>query len=166
MKQKVNATGAPDKLVIVQTTFQTPEKHAVCFAFTSRQVLEVRTRVKTRPVPFAESFLLGLCPWKNRILPVLDLEARFGLQGEQQKTETRYLVVRTGVPVSQATAGLDYAIVKVPARISILATRDTPAAPAPAGVEMQPVRGIFHYENQVLLVPDLAKILHTENGHS
>ena len=165
MKEEVKATGTPDRLVIVQTPYTTREQQALCFAFTTRQVVEVRSSIKNRPVPFADSFVLGLCPWKNTIVPVIDLEELFGLRGKRQTTDMRYLVLKTGVS-AQSKPKLYYAIVRVPAQINILNIDDIPAKQPPEEINSQSVRGIFHYQNQVLIVPDLPNILHVENGYS
>ena len=165
MKQEVEANGAPDRLVLVQTPYITNTKQVICFAFTTKQVIEVRNTIHNRPVPFADPFLLGLCPWKKKILPVIDLEKRFGLQGQSTKDDARYLILRTG-DSARSPSKLYHAIVRVPGQISILAADDLPPVQPPKEIDSDAARGIFNNHNQVLILPDMLDILHVENGHS
>ncbi len=122
--------------------------------------------VKKRPVPFADSSLLGICPWNNMILPVIDLEMMLGQVAETGTVDVRYLILRTGTPQKRGQTKLYHAVVKVVARLSIIAAEDVEPSIVPEGVDPQLIRGAYHIQDKVLVVPDLLQILHVEHGHS
>ncbi len=119
----------------------------------ARQVEEVLHNALLQPVPFGPDWFLGLCHWREQVLPVFNLSRHYGL-AEDSDSAGLYLVVRVSVPEN---TGLLHCVLKVSKQMSIgdIPLQAVPAAPQP-GLD---ALGIFEQEDRLLLVPHLASLV-------
>jgi chemotaxis signal transduction protein len=123
----------------------------------ARQVEEVLHTVLLQPVPFGPDWFLGLCLWREHILPVFDLNQYYGL-AEDSGEALLYLVVRVLVP---ETTGPDKQLLRCVLRVAHqISTGDLPQQAGPVAHHSDlDVLGIFEQEDRLLLVPHLAPLV-------
>ena len=159
MADKNQSLPTNSKIVLVHLTEEKIiDKHPLLL-FTSSQIDEVLQIVDTRPMPFGPSYLLGLCPWRNRILPVIDIAKRLGFHSLEDGHERRYLVVRTIVDRGGGKELLR-CVLKIPDKIT---TAPPPSSYSPVKnnlTDLEPflTRGLFESEEELMIVPDLTSI--------
>ena len=138
-----------------------------CLLFTASQVEEVLPKVKVQPLPFAAEWLLGLCLWRQQMLPVVNIVQLYGMQSSFTDQTARYIVVRTAIPSENTTKELQEqgkeifrCILKVPDHIATGAIPEqcTSVTAEQAGIKGSLARGIFEHEDGLLIVPDLVPV--------
>jgi chemotaxis signal transduction protein len=141
--------------------------------FTAGQIDEVLSEVKIQALPFASEYLLGLCAWREQVLPTIDLVRFFGLHSSgKEEEEGRYLVVRTVDTMSHGN-DKDLPAEKVLLRCVFkvsdqIISGDIPTdceAVYPKQVGFAPifVRGLFRGEKEVFILPDIAAIIRSNS---
>lgn len=120
----------------------------VFFVFTLRQVAEVLREVETLPVPFAPAALPAVSVWRDRLVPVIDLAACFGLPGVGPAR--RHLAVRSGKHRGLIRADAGVRIAHMPE-----------GRPLDFSASMPPelTQGVFEWREGLLVAPRLATIL-------
>ena len=146
--------------------------------FTASQIDEILAEANIQALPFAGEYLVGLCVWREQVLPVIDLISFFGITRSQKEEQQRYVVVRAVNTASQAPEtkdGVNNMILRCILRVSDhIISGDMPAhceVVAPQQADLAPffVHGLFQGENELFILPDIAAILHSnhhENLHS
>jgi len=154
-----------DRLVAVQSKGALSGDKKLYFIFTVFQVEEVLADLPVRPVPFTPEFLSGLCRWRKRFIPVLDLEKRFGAAAGTTKTGSRFLVLRTTTARDAQESRIIHCALKVPDRITTLDIKgsDRVMTAEFSLIDEQLTRGVFLYGDSVLVAPDLLTMLDMEN---
>jgi len=136
--------------VLLAPAAGTVEGEAVFFVFALREVAEVTSETALLPVPFAPAAAPGVAVWRDRVAPVIDLEAAFGLAGGWRRRAKRYLAVRSRGRWGLIRSGAALRIVRAPEG----RRRETPADMPPALV-----RGVFEGAEGLLVAPRLGAIL-------
>jgi len=147
------------KVILIRTTGEKIDGKDPVLFFTANQVEEILSNVDERPLPFAPDYLAGLCFWRQRILPVIDIQKQHGLQSVTVDSDTRYLVVRAVVPITKGTEIKRY-VLKVSGQI---VTAEIPESCSSvtkdlAGIDTSLTRGIFECGDELMIVPDLASV--------
>jgi chemotaxis signal transduction protein len=134
--------------------------------FTASQVEEVLPDITVQPLPFSADHLLGLCAWRDQILPVIDVAQLYGLQTTRSDGGMRYLVVRSvGAAVTENNEAGKTEIFRCALKVSDqIVTGDLPAGCIGVdaeGTDFAPalVRGIFEREGELIIVPDLLLVI-------
>ncbi|CAG1769627.1 partial Chemotaxis protein CheW, partial [uncultured bacterium] len=85
------------QILLFSTTEPLPGARALSFALSITQVPEILNAVPLTRVPGAPSFVLGLVNWRNRPVPVIDLNMRLGLPSSTSSLNgrSRLLIVRS-----------------------------------------------------------------------
>ena len=148
------------KVVMVQVAGKKIMDRDPYFLFSTNQVEEVLSEIYKRPLPFSPEYLLGVCLWQQRLLPIIDLGRRCGFFADNESGNSRYLVVRAVVPM-EIGDNLQRCIMKVSSRIITAEIPDvcSPVALETAGVELSNIRGLFECDEKLMMVPDLTSIL-------
>jgi|YNPMSStandDraft_1061717.scaffolds.fasta_scaffold13564_1 purine-binding chemotaxis protein CheW len=107
-------------------------------------------------VPEAPPFVRGVTNLRGRILPVLDLSARFGLTEQGVTKERRIVVVHCG----QTEAGI--IVDGVCEVLTLDAAQVEPPPPLTRSVASQFVEGIAKLGDRIVILLDLHKVLSTE----
>ncbi|CAK8710521.1 Chemotaxis signal transduction protein [Candidatus Electrothrix gigas] len=136
---------------------------------TASQIDEVLADVEIQMLPFAAEYLLGLCAWRENVLPIIDLVSFFGMIPTQKKEDARYVVVRTVDKNKKDVRMILRCVLKVSDHIiSGESPTDCKAVlPKQAGLQagFAPifVRGLFQREKELFILPDIAAILHSNS---
>jgi purine-binding chemotaxis protein CheW len=161
MKTRKQIRRKADKVVAVRVGRKKVDGKFLFFLFTARQVEEVLADINLSPLPFAPTFLTGICNWRGHIAPVVDLEQRFGFAQADTIAKGRYLVVRMGTTEGTDKGEMLRCVVRVSSQIH---TQDVSASSVPVsadqiGVEPSLVMGAFEENEDFFIVPDLISIL-------
>ena len=70
------------------------------YALPAADVLHLDTFDAATPVPGAPSYVAGLVQTRGKLVPVVDLRARFGLAPTERTIDSRIVVVRVGARVA------------------------------------------------------------------
>lgn len=132
-----SGTGAPDLL----------------FGLSLLQVREISLPLPLTPVPSSPDFLLGLAPWRDGVVPVVDLSLRLGSGPSFFEGGSRFLVVRG----ARNPARLAFPI-RPDVRSVALPLEGRPVEGEPA-VARHLVRGMFETSLGTVVVPDVDRIL-------
>ncbi|GAB6886666.1 chemotaxis protein CheW [Desulfothermus okinawensis JCM 13304] len=124
------------------------------------QVQEIIRMQNITSVPNAPDFVEGVINLRGRVIPIIDLRKRFGLEEKSHDKATRIIVVK----VEEITVGLVVDEVSEVLRIPI----DTVEPPPPivAGVESEYIKGVGKLEDRLLILLDLTKTLSKEEKAS
>lgn len=153
------------KLVSVRVWREELEGNELYLLFTMKQIEEVLSDIIVRPVPFAPSFLTGLCNWRGKVMPVIDIEKRLGFSDTGQ-SDKRFLVIRTGTSTNPTSGKILRCVLQVSDAIR---TTEIPASCVAVntnqvGVESSLLRGAYQGEQDSYIVPDLPSILQDQES--
>jgi len=167
MNTKTQSHLRSNKVLSVKVRRKNGEKNALYFLFTVKQIEEVLPDITVRPVPFAPSFLSGLCNWRGQMIPVIDLEERLGLS-DTDKPDNRFLVVRTGTSTKSTNGKILRCVLRVSDTIHTMGipTSCTAISANRVGVESSLLRGAYQKEQDSYIIPDLAYILQNQQRTS
>ena len=128
------------------------------YAIPASEVLQMESFDGATPIPNAPSFVAGIVQVRGRVVPVVDLRARFGLPAAPRTLDTRVVVAQHGdrvvgllVDLAREVARLDPAQVK-------------PPPPMVAAQSGGMVRAIGQHEKRMLMLVDLEQLLVEERA--
>jgi len=120
------------------------------------RVQEINKMMELTVVPNTASFIEGVVNLRGRIIPVLNLRSRLGLEVKEYDSETRIVVV----DLEDKTIGFIVDEVKEVLRIPKSITEPPPQIVS--GVNSDYITAIGKLEDRLLILLDLTKILSTE----
>ena len=123
------------------------------------EVLHLESFDFATPVPGTPSFVAGLVQVRGRLVPVVDLRARFGLPPIEHSIDRRILVVQVGTRV----AGL-----LVDSAREVLRVDDAQFEKPPDVVDAQAtgfVRGVATVAKRLMLMIDVPRVIGEELSH-
>ena len=129
------------------------------YAVPAAQVLHLESYDAATPVPGAPAYVAGLVQVRGRLVPVVDLRARFGLAPVEHSLDHRVVVVQVGTRV----AGL-----LVDSAREVLRIEDTAFEKPPELVEQQAggfIKGIATVAKRLFLLADVPRIIGEELSH-
>ena len=152
-----------DRALAVLTPAETPVLYVLFkvdgtdYALAADVVLQMETFTGATAVPGASPFVAGIIQLRGRVVPVVDLRARFGLPAKELSLETRVVVGELG--------DRTVALVADSARE---VTRLTPSQlkPPPRIVEEGSkgfVKAVAHVGERTVMVLDFAKVIGEES---
>ncbi|MFP4672107.1 MAG: chemotaxis protein CheW [Desulfohalobiaceae bacterium] len=124
------------------------------------QVQEIIRMQEITHVPNAPDFVEGVINLRGRVIPIVDLRKRFGLESQEHGSATRIIVVMIG----QVTVGL--IVDEVSEVLRIPENTVEPPPPIVAGIESDYIKGVGKLEDRLLILLDLNKILSREEKTS
>jgi chemotaxis signal transduction protein len=144
--------------------------------FTASQVEEVLREITVQPLPFASDYLLGLCSWRDRVLPVIDIVRGYGLQAVSDGGgKMRYLVVRTVASGERTQDNPENkyerilrCVLKVSDQIITGNIPDDCVAVSAEFSGLDPAfadvlaKGVFEREGELMIVPDLLPFIYAD----
>lgn len=153
--QEANEATKKDMLQLVSFKLREEE-----FGVNILQVQEIIRMQEITNVPNAPNFVEGVINLRGRVIPIVDLRKRFGLEAKEHSKATRIIVVM----IDQVTVGLIVDEVSEVLRIP----EDTVEPPPPivAGIEADYIKGVGKLEDRLLILLDLNKILSQEERSS
>src|SRR5713226_7769151 len=117
------------------------------------KVQEIIGMMNITRVPRTPHFIRGVINLRGKVIPVVDLRLKFGMESKEQTAETCIIVVQT--------AGIEMGIIvdKV-SEVRAIAGRDIEDAPSfGAGVDTDYIFGIGKSDGRVKLLLDIDKVL-------
>lgn len=143
-------TGADESNLIQMVTFKIAEEE---FGVDILKVQEIIRMMPITKVPNAPSFVEGVINLRGKVIPVIDLRKRFGMQSTKHDSQTRIKVM----DISGQTVGF-----VVDAVCEVLRIKESTIEPPPAvvsGVGSEYMRGVGKLEDRLLILLDLDKLL-------
>ncbi len=122
---------------------------------TSRVQEIIRMQSITR-VPGAPEFVEGVINLRGRIIPVIDLHQRFGLQGAELSKASRVVVVETEGQVVGMVVDAVSEVLRIPVDCV------EPPSPIVTGLDSEYIRGIAKLEARLIILLQIDKVLSSE----
>jgi purine-binding chemotaxis protein CheW len=130
------------------------------YIVSAEDVLHLESFTEVTRVPGAPEFVAGLVQVRGKLIPVIDLRTRFGLEAAPPKLDNRVIVVK----VDSRVAGL-----LVDSAREVLRLEESAFEPPPALVERQAagfVKAVATIGQRLLLVVDLPRVIGEETAHA
>ncbi len=115
----------------------------------------IRTMEITR-VPRAPTFVEGVINLRGKVIPIIDLRKRFGLQARGHDKNTRIIVIE----INNMIVG--FVVDSVSEVLRIPASTVEPPPPMVAGLESEYISGVGKLEDRLLILLDLNRLLSRE----
>ena len=116
----------------------------------------IRTMAITR-VPKAPDFVEGVINLRGKVIPIIDLRKRFGLEVKEYVKHTRIIVIEISNMIVGFVVDAVSEVLRIPA--------DTVEPPPPAvmgGIDSEYISGVGKLEDRLLILLDLDKLLSQE----
>ena len=152
MEQSENTTIVTDELLQL-VSFKIDDAE---FGVDILMVQEINKMMELTVVPNTPEFIEGVVNLRGRIIPVINLRARLGLNVKEYDSETRIIVV----DLVDKTIGFIVDAVKEVLRIPKSITEQPPEIIS--GVDAEYITAIGKLEDRLLILLDLTKIRSTE----
>lgn len=107
-------------------------------------------------IPQSPDYMLGITNLRGSVLPVLDLQKRFGMKSEEQTNETRIVVANMdGVKVGMVVSAVS----------EVLTIEDSVIEPPPpmvSNINSEFIIGVAKIDKRLVILLDLSKVLSFE----
>lgn len=120
------------------------------------KVQEIIRPIEITRVPNAPDFVEGVVNLRGRVLPVVDLRSRFGLQKRAQDASTRIIVVELA---DQVVGFLTDAVNEV---LRVASDVIEPPPDLAIGIDAHYIRGVAKLEERLVILLDLDQVLSEE----
>jgi len=136
--------------------------HLVCtvgdaaYALPARRVIELETYPGATPVPGVRPWVAGLVQVRGRVIPAIDLRARFGLPAAVRTLDTRAVLVELEQRVVALVVDAAREVVRLPPELR---------RPAGAGDHGDHIGGVAELAHRRFLLVDLESLLGTGVSH-
>ena len=129
------------------------------YALAAGQVVQMETFTGATPVPAAAPWVAGLVQVRGRVVPVVDLRARFGLPPIERTLDTRVVVGQLGERIVGLVADSAREVLKVEE------DRFQPPPPMVAEQARGFVKAVAQVGARLLMLLDFDKIVGEEPHH-
>ena len=131
-------------------------------AIDARQVREILDPIPVTRVPGAKPYLASLLNVRGKIIPLADLRLRFGAPPAPITPETRFVVIEIDLDGDLTTIGVIADKVYEVTELDGSTRQKTP----PVGMHWRPefLAGIAKWKDEFIVLPDMTKILASDNG--
>ena len=126
------------------------------YALPYSEVLHMESYASATRVPGAPAYVAGLMQVRGRVLPVIDLRVRFGLEPQPATADSRVVVVQRG----QRTLALLADSAREVVRIDPESYRAAPEMVTDTGQGF--VKSVAHAGNRMVMLIDLQKVIGEE----
>ena len=122
------------------------------------EIMEFRTLTV---VPMMPSFIRGVINLRGRVVPVVDMAARFGQDRTEVARRTSIIIVEAGAGREDGAAGHDMGVmVDAVNKVVHLSGDDIEPPPAfGAGIRSDFISGMAKYDDQLIIVLDVSHVL-------
>lgn len=124
------------------------------------KVQEIIRTMEITKVPRAPEFVEGVINLRGKVIPIIDLRRRFGMESLQHGSQTRIVVIELKNMIVGFVVDSVSEVLRIPA--------DT-VVPPPAvvsGVDSEFISGVGKLEDRLLILIDLEKLLSSEEHAS
>lgn len=120
------------------------------------KVQEIIRTMEITKVPRAPAFVEGVINLRGKVIPIIDLRKRFGLQTRGHDKNTRIIVIE----INNMIVG--FVVDSVSEVLRIPASTVEPPPPMVAGLESEYISGVGKLEDRLLILLDLNRLLSRE----
>jgi purine-binding chemotaxis protein CheW len=118
----------------------------------------IRTLEITR-VPRSPAFVEGVINLRGKVIPIIDLRRRFGIESKTSDKDTRIIVIE----INQMVVG--FVVDSVSEVLRIPASTVEPPPSIVAGIDSEYISGVGKLNDRLLIMIDLNKLLSPEEQH-
>jgi chemotaxis signal transduction protein len=147
LKKRSQTTTKASQLIVFRTQEFAAQKRPIAYGVPANWVLEVADLPPVQKLPTTSADLLGVVPWRQFALPIVDLSARIGL-GAGSSRATRAVVIRHGKQLLGLAALPGVHVVNLP----------IPHADCACDFASPLVRGAIELKHETLIAPDVAAL--------
>ncbi len=130
------------------------------YVLPASDVLQMESFTGATPVPGAPPFVAGIIHVRGRVVPVVDLRARFGLPPVPLTLDSRVVVVE----LANRTVGL---LADSAREVVKLEAENLQAPPSMMSVDgaVGFIKSVAHVQKRLLMLLDFAKVVGEESSH-
>ncbi len=126
------------------------------YAVDSATVLQMEAFTGATAVPGTAAFIAGVMPVRGRVVPVVDLRVRFGLEPAPRTLDSRVVVGQLGDRVVALLADSAREVLRIPG------AELKPPPPMTQGVSGGFVKAIAHVGGRLIMLLDFAQVIGEE----
>lgn len=142
-----------DAELIQLVTFSIGEEE---FGVDILKVQEIIRTMEITKVPRAPQFVEGVINLRGKVIPIIDLRSKFGLQFREHDQHTRIIVIE----INDMIVG--FVVDSVSEVLRIPASTVEPPPPVVSGLESEYINGVGKLEDRLLILLDLNRLLSSE----
>ena len=146
----MDATQRRDDELLQLVTFSTGDEE---FGVDILRVQEIIRTMAITKVPKAPEFVEGVINLRGKVIPIIDLRRRFGLQSKPHDKHTRIIVIEINTMI------VGFVVDSVSEVLRIPASTVEPPPPVVAGLESEYISGVGKLEDRLLILLDLDRLL-------
>jgi len=117
------------------------------------KVHEINRMVDVTRVPNMPEYIDGVINLRGKVIPIIDLRRRFGMERKEKDKNTRIVVVELSGKVLGFVVDAVSEVLRIPKSVT------EPPPPIIAGIEAEYITAIGKLENRLLILLDLDKVL-------
>lgn len=148
------ASGSENELLQLVTFVVGTEEFAVPIL----SVQEINRMMQITRVPQSPAFVEGVINLRGKIIPVVDLRKRFGLENRETTGENRIVVVEVNGRV------IGFMVDKVNEVLRIQSNIVEPPPPMVCGIDSEYVQSVGKLEDRLLILLDLGRLFGSETA--
>jgi len=155
MNGSIHAQGDETDSLLQLVTFTISNEE---FGLDILKVQEIIRTMEITRVPRAPNFVEGIINLRGKVIPIIDLRRRFGLESKPHDSQTRIIVVE----INMMVVGFVVDSVSEVLRIQSNTVEAPPAVVS--GVDSEYISGVGKLEDRLLILIDLNKLLSEEEA--
>ena len=150
-KTKANATGGDELLQLVSFKIGDEE-----FGVDILKVQEINRMLEVTRVPNAPEYVDGVINLRGKVIPIIDLRRRFGMERREKDKNTRIVVVELSGKVIGFVVDAVSEVLRIPRNVT------EPPPSIVAGIDAEYITGVGKLEDRLLILLDLERVLSGE----
>jgi purine-binding chemotaxis protein CheW len=119
------------------------------------KVHEIIRTMEITKVPRAPDFVEGVINLRGKVIPIIDLRKRFGMDSKPHDSQTRIIVVEINAMI------VGFVVDSVSEVLRIPSNTVEPPPPIVSGIDSEYISGVGKLENRLLILIDLNRLLST-----
>jgi len=151
IKQDGAGLAASGELQLVSFNIGTEE-----FGVDILKVQEINRMVEITRVPQAPHFVEGVINLRGKVIPIVDLRKRFGLELKEHDKNTRIVVVDIGGNIMGMIVDSVSEVLRLPA------STIEPPPEIVTGINSEYIKGVAKLEDRLLIFLDLSRVIDAE----
>jgi purine-binding chemotaxis protein CheW len=117
------------------------------------KVQEINRMLQVTRVPNAPEYVDGVINLRGKVIPIVDLRRRFGMERKEHDKNTRIVVVELSGKVVGFIVDAVSEVLRIPKSVT------EPPPPLAAGIEAEYITAVGKLEDRLLILLDLEKVL-------
>ena len=142
--------GGKDGALLQLVTFNISQEE---FGVDILKVQEIIRTMEITKVPRAPDFVEGVINLRGKVIPIIDLRMRFGMDARGHDSQTRIIVIELNNMIVGFVVDSVSEVLRIPA-----STVEAPPAVV-SGVESEYISGVGKLDDRLLILIDLDKLL-------